>query len=346
MAHSTSLTHKQSPAVEKRRSWSLMFLSSMLSAAVALGTMFVFAAIMNPGAIRHVAGTTIAGALWGIVSKLSSNVMGSETVSVILQSRLVQQSYRKTIEQHIGAVLGKVMTSILTNTGFDEQNSVWFDICDDYRLEDKGRHVFCSYSFKVLPEPGTLPRSVNEGIPPLDLPTYDPSSIHIIEDKEPIAKGKFSSIRKGTVLGLTSGASSSLMSLLLGTAGVVLGVIFATMLVKHFTPPKHPERAALQKEFAIELRRHMDRLQYCARDNNIGLEAEVHVAWMSAGGWRSKSVHVQKMASLSRSLSGRLVWADEIVESGVRVRRERRSIADGTASLESYRTNWKSGYDD
>ncbi|KAL7808692.1 hypothetical protein V8C26DRAFT_423392 [Trichoderma gracile] len=317
-----------------------MLLSSTIAAAIALGAAFVFAALMEPGPVLLIVGTMTAGVLWGVTTKVLSKLLGSETVTVVLQSNPIQQSYRKTIKHYIGAVLDDVTMSILTNTPFDQQNSVYFDVCDEYRFEDKERHMFFKYIFKVLPEPGTLPRSVDEGIPPLDLPTYDPSSTHTTQDEKPTTTtDMISSIRQGTLLGLTSGASASLMSLLLGTAGVILGVVFATMLARHIAPPKSPEKAALVKEFATELKRHADRLMYCAKDNNIGLEAEIYVAWMSAGVWRSKSVQVNTMAYVNRSLSGRLVWADEMVERGVRTRRERKSIADGTLSLECYRTD-------
>ncbi|TFA99795.1 hypothetical protein CCMA1212_008207 [Trichoderma ghanense] len=331
MAHSTSLTHKQPPAVEKKRRWSLMLLSSMISAAVALGTMFTIAALMDPGAIGFVAGTTAAGTLWGIATKVLNNLLGSETVSFVLRRYSIQQSYRNTIEQHLGPVLRDATTSIRTNSPFERKNSVYFDVCDGYRFEDKERHMFFRYLIKVLPEPGTPPRPLDEGIPPLDLPAYDPSSTHTIEDKKPTDKGVFSGVQQSTLLGLTSGASASLMSLLLGTAGIILGVIFATMLVNHPSPSKSPEKVALFKEFTNELRCHAHRLLSCATDNNVGLELEVHVAWMPAGAWTSKSVQVKTMACVNRRLSGRVVWTDGTIERGVRRRRERKSIADGTA---------------
>ncbi|KAL6854513.1 hypothetical protein J3F83DRAFT_770585 [Trichoderma novae-zelandiae] len=332
MSHSTSLAHRQSPAVERKRSWSLMLLSSAIGAAVSLGTVFAIAALMDPGAIRFIAGTTAAGILWGITTQVTNSLIGSETVAVVLQSSPIQQSYRKTIEQHLGAVLGDAITSIRTNSPFELQNSVYFDVCDGYRFEDKDKHMFFWYFVKVVPEPGTPPRSLDESLPPLDLPTYDPSSIHTMEVHKATARGVYTSLRQGTLLGLTSGASASLMSLLLGTAGIVLGVVLATMLVSRLAPPKSPEKAALVTEFASELRCHLDRLIRCARDNNIGLEADVCVS--STAGitrtWAGRSrVDVKPMARVYRRLSGRVVWAGEMTEGDMRTGKQRKSIADG-----------------
>ncbi|PTB63401.1 hypothetical protein BBK36DRAFT_1171636 [Trichoderma citrinoviride] len=266
-----------------------MLLSSMIGAAVSLAALFAIAALMEPGAIPSVVGITAAGVIWGVTTEVSNNLVGSE-VSVTLRSHIIQQSYRRTIEQHIGATLEKVITSIRTNTPFELPDCVYFDVCDEYCFLDKKRHMFFSFSFKVLPEPGTLPRPLNESIPPLDLPTYDPSRTHTIEDRKDLSKGVFGGTRQRAILGFTIGLSASLMSLLLGTAGVVLGVVLATMLVNHFTTPKSPEKVALSIEFANELRRHLDRLLHCARQNNIGLEAHMWVASTSASTWRSQDL--------------------------------------------------------
>ncbi|KAL7812126.1 hypothetical protein V8C44DRAFT_349541 [Trichoderma aethiopicum] len=329
MAYSTSLTHNRPPAVEKQRRWSLMILSSIIGAAIALVAMLTLAALMDRGPIPFIIGTMAVGTIWGIATKVSSNLMESDTVSLVLQSYSIQQSYRSTIEQYLGAVLRDVMTSIGTNTTFMRQGSIDFDVCDEYRFQDRKKRFFFVYSFSVLPEPGTPPRPFDEGIPPSELPSYDSLSTHTIESKQATATGVFGSIWQGTRLGFTTGASASLMSLLLGARGIILGVLFAQLLVHHRTPPKSPEKAALLKEFANELRLHVDRLLYCARDNNVGFKADVYVAWRSARGWRSKSVQVKSMAYVNRELSGRTVWSDEVV-GGVRTKRETKLMADGS----------------
>ncbi|PTB72199.1 hypothetical protein M440DRAFT_1405579 [Trichoderma longibrachiatum ATCC 18648] len=330
MAHSTSLTHNQPPAVEKKRRWSLMILASIIGAAIALVAMLTLAALMDRGPIPFIVGTMAVGTIWGIATKVSSNLTESETVFLVLQSYSIQQSYRKTIEQYLGTVLREVTTGLRTNTTFMRQGSVDFDVCDQYRFQDRKKRIFFTYSFAVLPEPGSPPRPLDEGFPPPDLPSYDPSSTYTIERKPATVTGVSGSIRQGTILGFTTGASASLMSLLLGAAGIILGVLLAKLLIDHRDPPKSRERVLLLAEFKTELGRHMDRLQYCARDNNIGFRGDVQVRWTSAEGWRSKSVQSTSMASVNRTLSGRIVWSDEVVEGGVRTRSETKSMADGS----------------
>lgn len=307
-----------------------MILASIIGAAIALVAMLTLAALMDRGPIPFIVGTMAVGTIWGIATKVSSNLIESETVSLVLQSYSIQQSYRKTIEQYLGTVLRDVTTSIRTNTTFRRQGSVDFDVCDGYRFQDRKKRFFFVYSFAVLPEPGTPPRPLDEGIPPSELPSYDSSSIHTIDFNPATVTGVFGSIGQGTILGFTTGASASLMSLLLGAPGILLGVLFAQLLVHHRAPPKSREKFLLLTEFKNELGRHMDRLLYCARDNNVGLKADVYVAWRSARGWRSKSVQVKSMAYVNRELSGRTVWSDEVVEGGVRTKRETKLMADGS----------------
>ncbi|KAL7929895.1 hypothetical protein V8C35DRAFT_324854 [Trichoderma chlorosporum] len=281
MPHATSFTSETSTPIEKQRNWKAMIISSVTGVVAAYLSLVVIAALLPPES-RFIAGTTVTGISWGIATKVSGNMFGTERVAYILHQYTIQHSYRKAIERHIGTMLEDLATSIRTNNPFELQKRVSFEVDDETRFVDEKRRMFFDLSCKVVPHPGTSPRSLYQGVSVLDLPKYDDQTIEIRDfQTNSLFENLRHGVQEGTLLGLACGASASVMFLVFGTAGIFLGVLGAMKLVAqtnhHANHSAKPYKATLTKEFADEAYRHMMCLVDCAKSNTVGLEFDMQL---------------------------------------------------------------------
>ncbi|EHK19627.1 uncharacterized protein TRIVIDRAFT_46707 [Trichoderma virens Gv29-8] len=300
MSQATSFTNESSIPEEKKRNWKARILSSVIGGGAAILGGAAVAALMESEEISFMTCVTVAGVFWGIGTKVAGNVLGSEKMTFILHQHLIQQSYRKTIEQNIGTMLENVVTSIRTNSPFELRKRVYFDVDDMLRFDThEKRRMFFDFSCKVIPPPGTSPQPLDQGNPAAELPSYKPESTQtVVTETKSLADGIRHGFQEGALLGLAGGALASLLFLVFGGTGVVLGVFAAIVLVSRIThsaiPSASPDRTALITEFCGETRSQMMSLVDCAVNNNVGLEIDMQV-WSTA--INPGSAHPKKGAS-------------------------------------------------
>lgn len=283
-------------ALETRRNWASIIVSSIFGGAVAIIAAPTIAALLPIGTTGFVVGTTITGMLGSVTTKVTGNAIDSSKVDFTVYQSPVQQFYRKTVTQYIGATLQGVVDSIRMNRHLTSQSRVFFEISDELRFDGiKGkerRRMFFEFSFKVVPLDGTLPRTIDQSIPAPDLPNYDHDSTRtfVAGANQHLLSGVPWAVVEGAFFGVVGGALGRAFPTLMkptfietvpGKINVIVGMSSITGAagpIKNLTfPSTAPDHAALFVEFATEAQHQVNRLVRCALENGVGLDLDMKI---------------------------------------------------------------------
>lgn len=289
-------TNNQPNGVSKKRNWTAIVISSLFGGVVAIVAAPTITALMPLGALGFIAGTTTTGVLGSIVTRVTGNAIDASSITLTIYQYPAQQFYRKTVIEYIGTTLHSVLYCLRTNTPFNYRSRVYFDIGDGFRFEGldaKERYrMFFEFSFRVIPKEGTQPRSLNDSIPPPNLPNYnrDAARTLVTGDNKGLLDGAGWAVAEGVLFGIVGGAlpkvfpalgRSAVISTVPGKVNVIVGLSSITGIagpVKNLAfPSAELDKAALFVEFATETQCHVNRLIQCAAENGVGLELDMKI---------------------------------------------------------------------
>lgn len=74
------MTNEQSKAIEKRRNWTSIIISSMFGGALAVIAAPTIAVLILVGAVGFIAGTTATGMLGSITTRVAGNAIDSSKI--------------------------------------------------------------------------------------------------------------------------------------------------------------------------------------------------------------------------------------------------------------------------
>ncbi|CVL07213.1 uncharacterized protein FMAN_15330 [Fusarium mangiferae] len=295
MSNEVARANEESPVAQQRRNWTSIVISSLLGGGFALFIAPTVAVAMPVGAAGFMAGTVATGIIGSVTTRITGNAIDASSITIIIQQYPLQQFYRKTVIQYIGTTLESVITCLRTNSPFEVNNRVLFDVGSEFSFQGmdvkERRRMLFDFSFRVIPHNSTTP--VDEGIPAPALPTHDPDATRelISGNNKGLLDGCTQAIVEGAVFGFVGGAIGKLVPSLARnvvvrtvpnkTVNIILGMSSATGIagpVKNLAfPSSEPDRAALFVEFVTEVQCQINRLVCCATDNRVGLKFDMKI---------------------------------------------------------------------
>lgn len=288
---------RQSRPVEKEKSWSKIIIASVAGGTVAVLAGPSISALLTPYAIYgFFASTTATGVIGSVTSKVISNTIDADQVTLRIHQHPVQRFYRHTVTNYIGTVLESILHSIQINSGTSLTNRVYFELSDTFDFRGasakQDRMMFFEFKYKVIPRPRTRLRPLRRGIPPLDLPIYDQEATRevVLGGGKSALDGAGQAVLEGCGFGIAGGALGQLapglmkqitVPIVRGEVGIIVGMSSATGVMG---PTKDlllagatADKASLWLEFVTEVQNQVNRMIRCAKDNRVGLELSMAI---------------------------------------------------------------------
>jgi hypothetical protein len=293
-----SAVARQSPPVEQKKSWRKIIIASVAGGAIAVIAGPSITALLAPYALYgFIASTTATGVLGSVTSKVISNTIDADAVTLTIHQHPVQRFYRQTVNGYIGSVLESVLHCIQINSEITLTNRVYFDLSDafDFRgaSAKQNRKMFFEFRYKVIPAAGSRARPLARGVQPRALPTHDADATRevVVGAGKSVLDGTGRAVLEGCAFGIVGGGLGKFAPGVMkqihvptvpGKVSIIVGMSSATGVMG---PAKDllfagatADKASLWLEFVTEVQDQVNRLIRCAKDNEVGLEISMAIA--------------------------------------------------------------------
>jgi hypothetical protein len=259
------------------------------------------AAVAPVGFVGLLGSNIAAGILGSVTTKLTNNAIGTDDYEIEYNPHRAQLRFRTAIIQQFDAHLDPIVASIRSATPgrFTHEFALRLvgslAFVHDFlkTVGHEGSTLCMSYDYRVIPNSDTHQREIHEGVPPPELPVYDPNTTATfrVNETEDLLNGMGMALAKGAAIGCGVGVASQLAGFVgpffermfvLDTANGINMVFTAESVsgivdpVCNLYPGSSPEdRAAYFVELSTEIQHHINRVAQCAIRNQVALEYSV-----------------------------------------------------------------------
>ncbi|KAL2852113.1 hypothetical protein BJY01DRAFT_244723 [Aspergillus pseudoustus] len=289
------------PELQPKRSIGKIVVSTVLGGVTAAVMAPTIAAVAPVGFIGLLASNVAAGILGSVTTKLTNNAIGTDDYEIEYQPYRAQMRFRNAIVHQFDAHLDPVIACIRSATPGTFQQVFALNLTGGLTFlkeflkttAKEGNQLCIRYDYAVIPPPNNSSRDVRDGIPPSDLPVYDPNATarYRVSESDGLMDGMAMALAKGAAIGCGVGVASQFVGLVgplfermfvLDTAGGI-NMVFSAETVSGVADPvcnlwpssSAEDRAAYFVELSTEIQTHISRVAQCAIRNKVTLKYSV-----------------------------------------------------------------------